>query len=113
MTDTVLRTPNWWDDIGEPLIQPAQPARLLDTASDRLALAAITQTESGHHGAIAAMLGQWSIDLRQRNPDLATVVSVLLGLDRLDRQECEPQTWHHLKAAEGVVAAYVAREQGG
>lgn len=113
MTGTDLRTPNWWDDVGEPLIQPAQPAHLLDTASDRLSLAAIAQSDSRRDPAIANRLGQWSIDLRQRDPDLATVMKVLQGLDRLDRQECEPQTWHHLKAAEGAVAAYAAQVQGG
>jgi hypothetical protein len=107
------RTPNWWDEVSAPLIQPLKSTELLESASDRLSLATVVQDAHGRDPTIAIRLGQWCIALKRPNPDLATVMTVLQGLDRLERQTCEPQTWQHLQAAEMAIAAYVAKAQGG
>jgi hypothetical protein len=113
MAGEVQRTPNWWDEVSGPFTQPAETSSLLGMASDRLSLATIAQDTHGRDPMLARQLGQWCIALKGQNPDLATVMAVLQGLDRLDRQACEPQVWQHLQAAEMVVAAYVAKVQGG
>ncbi len=107
------RTPNWWDELSGPPAQSAQATGRLRAASDRLSLASIIQEAHGRDAALAKRLGQWCIALKQQDPDLATVMSVLQGLDRLDRETCEPQAWQHLQAAEMAVAAHVACVNGG
>jgi hypothetical protein len=113
MTNGSPRTPNWWDEISAPIAHPGAVIDHLGIASDRLSLASTIQSATGGGPAIAALLGQWCLDLKRRDPDLATVMNVLQGLDRLDRHACEPQTWQHLQAAEIAVAAYVATARGG
>lgn len=113
MTDGSQRTPNWWDEIGAPIIRPGDATDHLGIASDRLSLASTVQSTSGGDLTIAALLGRWCLNLKRRAPDLATAINVLQGLDQLDRHACEPQTWKHLQAAEMAVAAYVATAQGG
>ena len=113
MTADSPRSPNWWDDLDEPLIQPTVAGDHLLIASDRLALAVIVQTTSGGDLAIAGRLSTWCLDLKRRDIDLATALAILQNLDRLDRHACEPQTWEHLRAAEMAVAAYVAKVRGG
>lgn len=117
MAGDVQRTPNWWDEVSGPATQPLEAtAGLLGMASDRLSLATISQDAHGHDPALAKRLGQWCIALKGKDPDLATVMAVLQGLDRLDRQACEPQAWQHLQAAEMAIAAHVAqvaKAQGG
>ena len=113
MADDAQRTPCWWDEVSGPSIQPAPGSDLLGVASDRLALASILQDVHGRDPELARRLGQWCIALKRPQPDLLTVVTVLQGLDGLDRHACEPQAWQHLQAAEVAVAAYVAGAQGG
>jgi hypothetical protein len=106
------RTPNWWDEVSGPLPQPAQATDHLRVARDQLSLASISQDIHGREPILARQLSDWCIAIKRPDPDLATVLAVLQGLDRLDRQACEPQAWQHLQAAEMAIAAYVASVGG-
>jgi hypothetical protein len=108
--ETLAKIPNWWDTEVQSPAQPVTDDNYLLQASDRLALAALVQAKSGGDQGITDLLGQWCLDLKRA--DNFTVVAVLRGLDHLDREACEPQTWQHLKAAETAVARYVAQKQG-
>ena len=113
MTGDTQRTPSWWDEVGGSSTQPGQTSGLLVAASDRLSLATISQDVHGLDPALARRLGDWCILLKRPDPDLASVMAVLQGLDGLDRHACEPQAWQHLQAAEASLAAYVATFQDG
>lgn len=106
--------PNWWDDGFTPLHRhPAAHTDHLRIASDRLALAALSHHAAGGEADVAERLGRWCLELKRNEPDLNTVMTVLYGLDRLPRDDCEPQSWHHVQAAEQALAAYVARARDG
>ncbi|MBA3710765.1 MAG: hypothetical protein H0W83_18325 [Planctomycetes bacterium] len=45
--------------------------------------------------------------LMQGSADLVTIQRIIHGLDRMERDECEPQTWFHLKQAEIALAAHL------
>ena len=105
---------NWWDDGLTPLHRHSEdPADHLRIASDRLALAVLSHHAAGGKAAVAERIGRWCLDLKRNQPNLSTVMTVLHGLDRLPRDDCEPQSWHHVQAAEQALAAYVARARGG
>jgi len=87
--------------------------RLDGRPDDRLSLAATIQSASGGDIAITVRLGGWCIDLQRGQVSLARALVVLQGLDQLDRQLCEPQTWQHLKVAEMAIAAYVTQSRAG
>lgn len=105
--ETLACIPNWWDTPAKPLVRPVTSVDHLASAADRLALASAAQTRAGGDLGIASKLERWCMDLKGR-PTLPLVLAVLHGLDRLDREACEPQTWLHLQEAEKAVAAYVA-----
>jgi hypothetical protein len=109
MTETQPRSLYWWDEIDAPAISPSVPKDHLVEARDRLSLAATIQSASGGDVAITVRLGGWCLDLQRGQVSLAGAMAVLQGLDRLDRQACEPRTWQHLEAAEMAIAAYVAQ----
>ena len=109
MTETQPRSLYWWDEIDAPASGPGAATDHLVEARDRLSLAATIQSASGGDVAITVRLGGWCLDLQHGPPSLARALAVLQGLDRLDRQQCEPQTWQHLTAAEMAMAAYVAQ----
>ena len=85
----------------------------LETASTRLSIAAVVQDSTGGNDDIARRLSEWCMALKQVAPDLITIQMILHGLDRMDRTECEPQTWFHLKQAEMALAAHLQAIRSG
>ena len=111
----MVDAPNWWDDGHTPLHRhhPNAPTDHLRIASDRLALAALSHQAARGEADVTEQLGHWCLDLKPNQPDLSTVMAVLHGLDQLPREHCEPQSWHHVQAAEQALAAYLAKARGG
>ena len=105
--NATTQTPNWWDEPGDAS-RRNEDRDYIRMACDRLSLAWICQQESGGDPTIAERIDRWHRDLKRRPTALATVITVLHGLDRLDRHACEPPAWQHLIAAENALAAYIA-----
>jgi hypothetical protein len=81
-------------------------------ASDLLSFACASQTMAGGDSSIAATMDGWCQDLKRQPVGIAPVIAVLQGLDRLDRNACEPQTWHYRTATEIALAAFVSQARG-
>jgi len=107
MTASEPRTPNWWDPPADAMPPPPTPLSHLDAAGTRLSIAAVVQESTGGNRDIAQQLSTWCMALMQGNADLATIQRIIHGLDRMARDECEPQTWFHLKQAEVALAAHL------
>ena len=107
MSGAPQRTPHWWDACDELCHRPVGAPDPLSQATDRLALAWTVHRMMGGHSAIAATLEDWCLELKKPQRDRTAISAVLHGLDRLNRHDCEPQTWQHLTAAEIAIAAYL------
>jgi len=85
----------------------------LETARTRLSIAATVQDSTGRNDDIARQLSAWCMAIKQVAPDPVTIQMIMHGLDRMDRNECEPQTWFHLKQTEMALAAHLQAIRSG